>query len=32
MQLVQLDLQKTYSYADYLTWQLDEIVELINKF
>lgn len=26
----QLDLSKTYSYADYLTWQLDEWVELIR--
>lgn len=29
-QLSQLDLNKTYSYADYLTWQLDEMVELIK--
>ncbi len=29
-QLSQLDLNKTYSYADYLTWQLDETVELIK--
>ncbi|NOQ63851.1 MAG: Uma2 family endonuclease [Methyloprofundus sp.] len=28
--LSQLDLNKSYSYADYLTWQLDEIVELIK--
>jgi Uma2 family endonuclease len=26
----QLDLNKTYSYADYLTWQLDEYVQLIK--
>lgn len=26
----QLDLNGTYSYADYLTWQLDEWVELIK--
>lgn len=29
-QLSQLDLNKTYSYADYLTWQFDEAVELIK--
>lgn len=29
-QLSQLDLSKTYSYADYLTWQFDEAVELIK--
>ena len=29
-QLSQLDLDKTYSYADYLTWQFDELVELIK--
>lgn len=29
-QLSQLDLTKTYSYADYLTWQLDEMIELIK--
>ena len=28
--LSQLDLSKTYTYADYLTWQLDEFVELIK--
>ncbi|GGF27857.1 Uma2 family endonuclease [Hymenobacter cavernae] len=28
--LSQLDLTKTYTYADYLTWQLDEFVELIK--
>lgn len=28
--LSQLDLNATYSYADYLTWQLDETVELIK--
>jgi len=26
----QLDLSKTYTYADYLTWQLDDFVELIR--
>ncbi len=26
----QLDLTKKYSYADYLTWQFDEMVELIK--
>jgi len=29
-QLSQLDLNGTYSYADYLTWQLEETVELIR--
>ncbi len=29
-ELSQLDLNATYSYADYLTWQLDETVELIK--
>jgi len=29
-QLSQLDLDKDYSYADYLTWQFDEAVELIK--
>ena len=29
-QLSQLDLTKTYSYADYLTWQLNDVVELIK--
>jgi hypothetical protein len=28
--LSQLDLEATYSYADYLTWQLNERVELIK--
>lgn len=28
--LSQLDLNGTYSYADYLTWQLEETVELIK--
>lgn len=28
--LSQLDFSKTYSYADYLTWQFDEMVELIK--
>lgn len=26
----QLDLSKTYTYADYLTWRFDEFVELIK--
>ncbi len=26
----QLDLTKTYTYADYLTWEFDEFVELIK--
>ncbi len=26
----QLDLNKKYSYADYLTWQFDEMVEIIK--
>ncbi|MDO9104219.1 MAG: Uma2 family endonuclease [Methylovulum sp.] len=29
-QLSQLDLNGTYTYADYLTWQLDERLELIK--
>lgn len=29
-QLSQLDLSKTYSYANYMTWWFDERVELIN--
>jgi Uma2 family endonuclease len=29
-QLSQLDLNATYSYADYMTWQLEETVELIR--
>ena len=29
-QLSQLDLSASYSYADYVTWQLDETVELIK--
>lgn len=29
-QLSQLDLNQTYSYADYLTWHLDEALELIK--
>ncbi|SJM90711.1 Uma2 family endonuclease [Crenothrix polyspora] len=29
-ELSQLDLNKTYSYADYLTWQFSEAVELIK--
>jgi hypothetical protein len=28
--LSQLDLNKTYSYADYLTWQFAERLELIK--
>ncbi|TAN48320.1 MAG: Uma2 family endonuclease, partial [Methylococcaceae bacterium] len=28
--LSELDLTKTYSYADYLAWQFDEAVELIK--
>ena len=28
--LDQLDLEKKYSYADYLTWRLDEYVELLR--
>lgn len=30
IELSQLDMNGTYSYADYLTWQLDETVELIK--
>lgn len=29
-QLSQLDLNGTYSYADYMTWQMEETVELIR--
>lgn len=29
-QLSQLDLNKSYSYADYMTWQLNEAIELIK--
>jgi Uma2 family endonuclease len=29
-ELSQLDLEKSYSYADYLTWQFEERVELIH--
>lgn len=29
-ELSQLDLNKTYSYADYLTWKFKEAIELIN--
>ena len=29
-QFSQLDPNKTYSYADYITWQFDELVELIK--
>lgn len=28
--LSQLDLTKTYSYADYVTWKFDEFVELVK--
>ncbi|MEM9985720.1 MAG: Uma2 family endonuclease, partial [Bacteroidota bacterium] len=28
--LSQLDLNRTYSYADYLTWQLKERIELLR--
>ena len=28
--LSQLDLNADYNYADYLTWQFDEMVELIK--
>jgi Uma2 family endonuclease len=28
--IAQLDLNKTYSYANYVTWRLNEAVELIN--
>ncbi len=30
MQLSELDLNKTYSYADYYQWQFEQRVELIN--
>src|ERR1700744_814341 len=30
MQLADIDLDKTYSYADYLKWQFEERVELIK--
>lgn len=30
MKFEDLDLSKTYTYADYLTWKLDEYVELIK--
>jgi len=29
-QFSQLDLSKTYTYADYLTWKFDEFIELIR--
>ena len=29
-QLSQLDLNETYNYADYLTWQFDDMLELIR--
>ena len=29
-QLSQLDLDKSYSYADYITWQFNEAIELIK--
>ena len=28
--LSQLDLSKTYTYADYLTWKFEEFVEFIK--
>jgi Uma2 family endonuclease len=28
----QLDLNKKYTYADYLTWQFDDMVELVKGF
>ncbi|TAF73349.1 MAG: Uma2 family endonuclease [Bacteroidetes bacterium] len=28
----QLDLTKTYTYADYLTWRFDEMVELLRGY
>ncbi|SJM94819.1 conserved hypothetical protein [Crenothrix polyspora] len=30
IQLSQLDLNKTYSYADYMTWRFDDALELIK--
>lgn len=30
MKLEELDLNKTYTYADYLTWTFEETVELIK--
>lgn len=30
MQLIDLDLEKTYSYADYFKWRFEERVELIK--
>ncbi len=30
MQLSELDLNKTYSYADYYNWTFEDRVELIN--
>ena len=30
MTINDLDLTKTYTYSDYLTWQFDEYVELIK--
>lgn len=32
MQLADLDLNKTYTYADYLKWQFEERVELIKGY
>lgn len=29
-QLSQLDLNEHYNYADYMTWQLDDMIELIK--
>jgi hypothetical protein len=31
MQFSDLDLDKTYSYADYLKWQFDNRQKLINR-
>jgi len=28
--ITQLDLKGTYSYADYVTWRFDQMVELIK--
>jgi hypothetical protein len=30
MHLTDIDINKTYSYADYYSWTFDERVELIN--
>jgi hypothetical protein len=29
---INLDLNKTYTYADYLKWSFDDIIELIRGF